>query len=624
MPEVLVVDASEICRELLGRLLEAQGYRAAWVDPADAAASVRQSPPSLIVLDPGPMGSNGWLLLAELRRPGRKENQVEIVIVTEQSGKDDVLRAARLGVRDYMLKKRFSFAELLTRVRRHVVPSRAKDSNNAQGGALTTQPRRAPAQPSPKPLGEPPASPADLVNPIRPAPASAGATGDFQAIVATAMEMGVVLLTRQKTLARLESVPVKTLPGVVAELISLVNSPRGSVCDVAQILRRDPVLTARVLRVANSANFATQRSRISTVQDAVKNIGIGGVQNLVANVGVFDAFALAANQGVRVTRVWQHCLAAAMLMEKLAPQDPSAPPGSGYLVGLCHDLADIALRHHFAPEYESIASLATRCGCTFRASLAVVFGMPYSELVSQLLAKLRLPPLITVPIEEFFARGDRRSAAGAGSVLGRTLRAINIYAHGLLLAPGTDEPITPLTRLECQNTFGDMVLTTADEEMLHSEVLSTASILVGLNPAQTQEMCEALVPQQSIRVCYARHADYARLDPLETFLRRAAREVELLPLDQLVNAGSLDEAQALVVAGPRADTGDVLERNLARIRQQLARCAFPVCYLAGAGTAQPADLDDGIIVRQLPITIERLGGFLTRAAELSSARRLAA
>ena len=103
------------------------------------------------------------------------------------------------------------------------------------------------------------------------------------------------------------------------------------------------------------------------MEDAVKNIGVAGVRNLVVNVGVFDAFSTEGAGGVRVTRVWQHCLGVAMLMEKLGPQDdPSVPPGSAYLVGLCHDLADIVLRHHFRAQYDSIADLTIKTGCSLR------------------------------------------------------------------------------------------------------------------------------------------------------------------------------------------------------------------------------------------------------------------
>ena len=605
MTDVLIVDESEILRELLARILEVHGYVCASVAPAEAQDAVWKMPPALLILEPGPIGSKGWPLLAELSRPRQGGKGPDIVIITDHSGKHEVLRAAQLGVRDYMLKKRFTVAELLIRVRRHVAPSqpqhqRIERLTGAGGGATTSDS----AKPSPKPPV------ARIIPPTGPASNFVlAAEDDPQALRNLAKELGLKLHAKEETLARLESAAVMTLPGVVSELIMLVSSPRGTIADIAGILRRDPVLAARVLRIANSAAFSSNRARIATVEDAVKNIGVEGVRNLVINVGLFDAFAAEVSGGLHVTHVWQHCMGVAMLMEKLAPQDDSIPPGSAYLVGLCHDLADIILRQHFPTEFETVATLVKRSACRPRLAMAMTFGLPYAELVSQLLAHLRLPPIITVPIEEFFDRGDRKGANGAGSLLCRTLRAVNVYAHGLLLACGTDEPIT----------FGKAALALPDDEALRSDALATAAVLAHLNEAQTQQMCKPLVPRHPLRVCYSRHGEYSDLDPLSSFLRLTAREMEVLPAVRGLDPNSLEGAGALIVAGPRTNATDVFSQDMVILRRLVAQRPIQVLYLTGSNAQCPAE--PHITVQRLPINIESLGAFLARvsAAEKEAA-----
>ncbi|HZL35965.1 MAG TPA: HDOD domain-containing protein [Tepidisphaeraceae bacterium] len=659
MADVLVIDSSALCRELLGRVLEVHGYSAAWAGPDEAAEMLRRLKPALLILDPGLAGSEGWRLLSVLQRARERGDALQIIILAEASDKADVLRAAELGVRGYMLKRQFSLPELLVRVRRHVVPT-APPQLRGIAGAATAGSAGAAGAPAPGHAADPTnierasANPADLrsfthaaptaapsgyyaetmgnaapvattvptVNPafsrplasiVAPAP-YATAEEDRKVLMEAAQRDGLAVHTREQTLRRLEQAPVKALPGVVAELIALVSSPRGSVGDIAQILRRDPILTARVLRVANSAAFATERNRTSTVEDAVKQIGMAGVRNLVLNVGVFDAFAGSATDGLRMLRVWQHCLGVAMLMEKVAPQDISVPPGSAYLVGLCHDLPEIVLRQQFAGEYETITTLAARTGRPLRQAEAVVFGIPYGELVTHLLTRLRLPPLITLPIEEFFERGDRKSAAGAGSLLGRALRAMNVYAHGLMLAPGVSEPVTPLTQAECRNTFGAAGLTAPDDEKLRNEAMATASVLGGLTGPNAQKLFEPLAPTQPIRVGYLRHADYGTMDPLASLLRLTARELAMISPLAASSPDALGEAGALVVAGPRAGGAEAFAREMDQVRRLLAGRAIPVLYLGGNGTdAAPADLPT-LCVRRLPITIEAMGAFLAASA----------
>lgn len=659
MSDLLVIDPSALCRELLGRTLEAQGFDAAWAGPEEAHEVLRQTKPVLLILEPGPAGSEGWRLLATLHRARQQGDNLQIVILSEASDKSDVMRAAELGVRGYMLKKQFSMPELLTRVRRHVAPSRAPIRQPTGIGAIPakTLPSLAPVAPNPAtpaaaaasvgvtgasgatnttiapttsgaamptPGGHASASSGvPLAPPAAPSP-SATADQDRAAILEVAHQEKMPLLAREQSLGRLEQAPLKTLPGVVAELVAVVSSPRGSMGDVAQLLRRDPVLTARVLRVANSAAFASERARIATVEDAVKNIGVSSVRNLVLNVGVFDAFAVSASDGMRVMRVWQHCLGVAMLMEKLAPQDQSVPPGSAYLVGLCHDLAEIVLRQHFAAEYELVTSLVSRTGRPLRQAEAVVFGLPYGEMVQQLLTRLRLPPLITLPIEEFFERGDRKTASGAGSLLGRALRATNVYAHGLMLAPGLDEPVTPLTRAECRNTFGEAGLAAVDDELLRGEAMSTANVLGGLSGHQMQQSCEPLLPMQPLRACYIRHPDFGEMDPLASLLRLAVREVQLLPNAGAARPESLEGAGALIMAGPRSGGADALAREIDQVRRLLAGRPIPVLYLGGNGAdTPPADLPT-LVIRRLPITIGAIGAFLASAAAAADAGRMAA
>ena len=81
--------------------------------------------PSVIVLEPGAAGSDGWDFLDIALRQRSAAPAPGVVILTDQSDKGEILPPAQSGVRDYMLKQRFSLPEFLTRVRRHVAPSGA-------------------------------------------------------------------------------------------------------------------------------------------------------------------------------------------------------------------------------------------------------------------------------------------------------------------------------------------------------------------------------------------------------------------------------------------------------------------------------------------------------------------
>ena len=141
MANVLIVDSSLICRELLGRILEGNGYATSLASPEEAAERLREAAPDVMILDPGPADSPGWRFLNDLRRDGATAGSTHIIILTDQAAKEDVLRAVKLGLRDYMLKKRFSMSELLVRIQRYTVAGGKTTSSpmNISGGTSSSE-----------------------------------------------------------------------------------------------------------------------------------------------------------------------------------------------------------------------------------------------------------------------------------------------------------------------------------------------------------------------------------------------------------------------------------------------------------------------------------------------------
>ena len=66
---------------------------------------------------------------------------------------------------------------------------------------------------------------------------------------------------------------------------------------------------------------------------------------------------------------------------------------------------------------------------------------------------------------------------------------------------------------------------------------------------QTEQLCEPMVPRYPLRICYCRHAEYSTLDPLEAFLRLAAREVTVTPFAEEIDREALENCDAIVVTG---------------------------------------------------------------------------
>jgi HD-like signal output (HDOD) protein len=134
-------------------------------------------------------------------------------------------------------------------------------------------------------------------------------------------------------------VELPTIPGVVRRLIVALQDPQVDSRAIVEMLSRDPVLSAKVLRVANSSFFGGQRS-MASIDSAVALIGIQALNRLIMACGVATTFE--AVPGIDMHTFWREALVAATAASKLAPR-LSADPEQAYLCGLMHTTGHLIL-----------------------------------------------------------------------------------------------------------------------------------------------------------------------------------------------------------------------------------------------------------------------------------------
>lgn len=134
-------------------------------------------------------------------------------------------------------------------------------------------------------------------------------------------------------------VELPTIPGVVQRLIVALRDPQVDSRVIVEALSSDPVLSAKVLRVANSSFFGGQRS-MASIDAAVALIGIQALNRLIMACGVAATFE--AVPGIDMHLFWREALVAATAAHKLAPR-LGADPEQAYLCGLMHTTGHLIL-----------------------------------------------------------------------------------------------------------------------------------------------------------------------------------------------------------------------------------------------------------------------------------------
>lgn len=185
-----------------------------------------------------------------------------------------------------------------------------------------------------------------------------------------------------------------TLPTVVAKMIELVDNPRTSASSLARLISSDQALTARILKLANSAYYGFSRE-ISTVNMAIVILGFNTVKDMGLSLSVFDVFkSKKPNSAFDLTRFWEHSIACGIASRMLARSYCSRYTGEAFVAGLLHDIGKVILNQYFQDEFIAMIE-SQKKGATLEEAETGVIGTHHTAIGSWLAEKWNLPRIIS-------------------------------------------------------------------------------------------------------------------------------------------------------------------------------------------------------------------------------------
>ena len=169
-------------------------------------------------------------------------------------------------------------------------------------------------------------------------------------------------------------VELPTIPQIVQSLLVALRDPNVDARTIGKALGQDPVLSAKVLRLANSSFFGGQRS-MASIDAAVTLVGTQALNRLIVACGVASTFV--EIPGVDLPTFWRDALLAATAAHKLAPR-LGANPEEAYVCGLLHRTGHLILCHTY-PEIATLvfAGFAVLRGAELAATENNNFGIDH-------------------------------------------------------------------------------------------------------------------------------------------------------------------------------------------------------------------------------------------------------
>jgi HD-like signal output (HDOD) protein len=156
-----------------------------------------------------------------------------------------------------------------------------------------------------------------------------------------------------------KSLEIPSIPLVLIRIIQTLDDNASSAKELEKLILHDPALSARILRLANSA-FYSFRSRVKTISHAIALLGINLVTSLAIGINIFDSFTKGAkSEAALISKLWTHSCGVGVLVREIwMRRSRNEKEGEfAFLCGLLHDLGKVVLFKTYPAHYSSIFAL---------------------------------------------------------------------------------------------------------------------------------------------------------------------------------------------------------------------------------------------------------------------------
>jgi putative nucleotidyltransferase with HDIG domain len=172
-------------------------------------------------------------------------------------------------------------------------------------------------------------------------------------------------------------------------------SPNASAESVADLIRKDMSLTAKILQLVNSAFFGVAHT-VEDVRDAVQILGFSTVRTLSLSIYVFSRFDPATMPGFPMDRMWNHSMATGLLARRIAAREWGnlGIVEAAFTGGILHDIGKLVLAYSLPEMFQRSVDLAQERGMALWRAENEVIGGNHAEVGAYLLGLWGLPATI--------------------------------------------------------------------------------------------------------------------------------------------------------------------------------------------------------------------------------------
>jgi HD-like signal output (HDOD) protein len=256
-------------------------------------------------------------------------------------------------------------------------------------------------------------------------------------------------LDRREINARLELCPsLPSLGSINQALQGLLSAEQRFSAQISEIIRRDPSLTSRLLRLVNSVYYGLS-TPVNSIEEAVFYLGVRQIRQLTTVTPIIEDFQRLSGKCVFPWReFWQHCIGTAILTREIFSGVQSPADESDYVAGLVHDVGKIVMAWSFPDHFAEVNQQAQQGTRDLLELESEILGIDHAELGALYLERHRLPELMIIAAR-FHHQPEKaekyRDIVASVQIADLLMRNARIGCSGNFLE---------VTREECMNASG--------------------------------------------------------------------------------------------------------------------------------------------------------------------------
>lgn len=234
---------------------------------------------------------------------------------------------------------------------------------------------------------------------------------------------------------------IKQLPSLAAVVMKILRTFESDDLDIAplaQQISQDQALSARVLRVANSAFYGFS-GKIGSISEAVVVLGFNNVRSLVSAAGIIDSLSPAHVEGFDLCSFWLHSIGTGVCAQVLAPgarQDPE----TAFTAGLLHDIGKLVLLLYFRDTFEGVLRYQQQADCTWVEAERKLMNIDHARIGAEVAKLWKFPLAIQEAIRYHHTPDQIQSAP-----LADLIHVANAICHALEIGAMANDQVPALS-----------------------------------------------------------------------------------------------------------------------------------------------------------------------------------